>query len=49
MLLSALLPSWKLAARRRERIPRTILSYLDAVKRLEAYLSAELPLDPPAR
>jgi site-specific recombinase XerD len=47
MLLSALLPSWKLALDAASKSPRTISSYLDSAKRLEAYLTTEgLPLEP---
>jgi site-specific recombinase XerD len=47
MLLSALLPSWKLALDAAGKSPKTISSYLDSAKRLEAYLtSAGLPLEP---
>lgn len=46
MLLSALLPSWKLALDAANKSPKTISSYLDSIKRLEAYLAAEgLPLE----
>jgi hypothetical protein len=38
MLLSALLPSWKLAFDAAGKSPKTISSYLDSAKRLEAYL-----------
>lgn len=49
MELTALLPSWKLALDAANKSPKTITSYLDSVKRLEAYLAAEgLPLDPPS-
>jgi hypothetical protein len=37
MLLSALLPSWKLALDAAGKSPKTISSYLDSAKRLEAY------------
>jgi hypothetical protein len=48
MLLTALLPSWKLALDAASKSPRTIISYLDSAKRLEAYPAAEgLPLEPP--
>ena len=47
MLLSALLPSWKLAFDAAGKSPKTITSYLDSAKRLEAYLATEgLPLEP---
>jgi hypothetical protein len=47
MLLSALLPSWKLALGAASKSPKTIISYLDSAKRLEAYLaSGGLPLAP---
>lgn len=47
MILTALLPSWKLALDAANKAPKTITSYLDSVKRLEAYLSTEgLPLEP---
>jgi hypothetical protein len=47
MLLSALLPSWKLAFDAAGKSPKTISSYLDSAKRLEAYLTTEgLPLEP---
>src|SRR5690242_11640544 len=46
MILTALLPSWKLALDAANKSPKTIVSYLDTAERLEAYLSAEgLPLD----
>jgi site-specific recombinase XerD len=49
MILAALLPSWKLALDAANKSPKTIISYLDSVKRLEAYLAAEgLPLESPA-
>jgi integrase/recombinase XerD len=49
MLLSALLPSWKLALDAANKAPKTINSYLDSAKRLEAYLAAEgLPLESPS-
>jgi len=41
MLLSALLPSWKLALDAAGKSPKTISSYLDSAKRLEAYLTTE--------
>src|SRR5215467_1543104 len=41
MELTALLPSWKLALDAANRSPKTITSYLDSVKRLEAYLTDE--------
>ena len=41
MILTALLPSWKLALDAANRSPKTITSYLDSVKRLEAYLTDE--------
>jgi integrase/recombinase XerD len=47
MILTALLPSWKLALDAANKSPKTITSYPDSVKRLEAYLTeAELTLDP---
>ena len=47
MLLSALLPSSKLALDAASRSPKTISSYLDSAKRLEAYLTIKgLPLEP---
>jgi site-specific recombinase XerD len=47
MILTALLPSWKLALDAANKSPKTITSYLDSVKRLEAYLTdEELALDP---
>ena len=47
-LSSALLPSWKLALDAANKAPKTISSYLDSAKRLEAYLAAEgLPLESP--
>jgi hypothetical protein len=47
MLLSALVPSWKLALDAAGKSPKTISSYLDSAKRLEAYLTTEgLPLEP---
>jgi hypothetical protein len=47
MQLSALLPSWKLALDAAGKSPKTISSYLDSAKRLEAYLTTEgLPLEP---
>ena len=47
MLLSALMPSWKLALDAAGKSPKTISSYLDSAKRLEAYLTTEgLPLEP---
>src|SRR5215469_14908645 len=49
MILTALLPSWKLALDAANKSPKTIVSYLDSVKRLEAYLAAEeMPLDSPS-
>jgi len=46
--LSTLLPSWKLALDAANKSPKTIISYLDSVKRLEAYLAtAGLPLEAP--
>ncbi len=46
MILTALLPSWKLALDAANKSPKTITSYLDSVKRLEAYLTDhELPLE----
>jgi hypothetical protein len=48
MILTALLPSWKLALDGANKSPKTIVSYLDSVKRLEAYLATEeAPLDAP--
>jgi site-specific recombinase XerD len=48
MVLTALLPSWKLALDASNKSPETIKSYLDSVKRLEEYLAREgLPLDAP--
>ena len=41
MLLSALLPSWKLALDAAGKSPKTISSFLDSAKRLEAYLTTE--------
>jgi hypothetical protein len=41
MLLSALLPSWRLAFDAAGKSPKTISSYLDSAKRLEAYLTTE--------
>jgi integrase/recombinase XerD len=47
MLLSALLPSWRLALAAAGKSPKTISSCLDSAKRLEAYLTTEgLPLEP---
>jgi hypothetical protein len=47
MLSSALLPSWKLALNAAGKSPKTISSYLDSAKRLEAYLTADgLPVEP---
>src|SRR5215472_12154094 len=47
MILTALPPSWKLALDAADKSPKTIISYLDSVKRLEAYLAAgQLPLEP---
>jgi len=47
MLLSALVPSWKLALDAGGKSPKTISSYLDSAKRLEAYPTTEgLPLEP---
>ena len=47
LLLSALLTSWKLALGAANKSPKTIISYPDSAKRLEAYLAAEgLPLEP---
>lgn len=41
------MPSWKLALDAANKLPKTIISYLDSAKRLEAYLAAEgLPLEP---
>jgi site-specific recombinase XerD len=49
MILTALLPSWKLALDAANKSPKTIISYVDSVKRLEAYLASEqLPLEPNA-
>jgi site-specific recombinase XerD len=49
MILTSLLPSWKLALDAANKSPKTISSYLDSVKRLEAYLASErVPLEPPA-
>ena len=46
MILTALLPSWELALDAANKSPETIVSCLDSVKRLEAYLATEeLPLD----
>jgi len=46
MILTALLPSWKLALDAANKSPKTIISYLDSAKRLEAYLAtAALPLE----
>ena len=39
MLLSALLPFWRLALDAAGKSPKTISSYLDSAKRLEAYLT----------
>jgi hypothetical protein len=36
MILTALLPSWKLALDAANKSPKTIVSYLDSAKRLEA-------------
>jgi len=48
-VLSDLKPSWMLALDAANKSPKTIISYLDSVKRLEAYLAAEgLPLERPA-
>jgi hypothetical protein len=48
MILTALLPSWKLVLNAANKSPKTIVSYLDSVKRLEAYLATqEMPLDAP--
>jgi hypothetical protein len=41
MLLSTPLPSWKLALDAAGQSPKTISSYLDSAKRLEAYLTTE--------
>ena len=41
MILTALLPSWKLALDAANKSPKTITSYLDTPKRLAAYLDAE--------
>jgi site-specific recombinase XerD len=47
--LNCLLPSWKLALDAANKSSETIVSYLDSVKRLEAYLATEeLPLDAPS-
>ena len=47
MLLSALLPSGKLALDAAGKSPKTISSYLDSAKRLEAYLTTDgLPVEP---
>jgi len=49
MILTALLPSWKLGLDAANKSPKTITSYLDTPKRLAAYLDREgLPLGPPA-
>jgi hypothetical protein len=39
MISTALLPSWRLALDAANKSPKTITSYLDSVKRLEAYLT----------
>jgi len=49
MILTALLPSWKLALDAANKSPKTITSYLDTPKRLAAYLDREgLTLGPAA-
>jgi hypothetical protein len=46
MILTALLPSWKPTSDAASKSPKTIVSYLDSVKRLEAYLTShEVPLE----
>jgi hypothetical protein len=41
LLLSGLLTSWKLALDAATKSPKTIISFLDSAKRLEAYLAAQ--------
>jgi hypothetical protein len=49
-VLSDLKPCWMLALDAASKSPKTIISYLDSVKRLEAYLAVEeLPFERPAR
>ena len=41
MIITDLLPSWKLALHAASKSPKAIASYPDTVKRLEAYLATE--------
>ncbi len=48
LLLSALLPSWKLACDAANKSPKTIISYLDSAKRSLPRSTGGLPLEPGA-